>query len=166
MRRFEKVSRIDEEIKLPKRSTENSAGYDFYAIDDVFIEPIGHGQNQAAMLMRMPFAMYHNDIKPILVRTGVKAEMLPGEFLLLANRSSNPKKGLILVNGVGIVDSDYYNNIDNEGEIMFAFINIGDEMIRITKGDKLGQGIFMKYYLTDDDTADGERQGGFGSTGK
>lgn len=166
MRKFEKVSRIDEEIELPKRSTKNSAGYDFYAIDDVFIEPIGHKRNETAVLMGFADKITHENIKPTLVRTGVKAEMLPGEFLLLANRSSNPKKGLILANGVGIVDSDYYNNIDNEGEIMFAFINIGDEVIRITKGDKLGQGIFMKYYLTDDDAADGERQGGFGSTGK
>ena len=146
MRRFERVKRIEEDIRLPERSTKNSAGYDFYAIEDTDIIPA--------------------KFKPVLVKTGVKAEMMPNEFLMIANRSSNPKKGLILANGVGIVDSDYYGNPDNDGEIMFPFINIGNDTVEIRKGDKIGQGIFMKYGVTDDDEADGERVGGFGSTGE
>ena len=89
------------------------------------------------------------------------------EILILANRSSNPKKkGLILANGIGIVDCDYYNNEDNEGEIAFAFMNITDEMVVLEAGEKLGQGIFVKFETTSDDSAEGTRTGGFGSTGK
>ena len=163
MRKFEKVKRIEEDIKLPERSTKNSAGYDFYAIEDTDIKPrrtdVESLPGQGKIIVR------HSNYKPTLVKTGVKAEMMHNEFLMLCNRSSNPKKGLILANGVGIVDSDYYGNPDNDGEIMFPFINIGNDTVEIRKGDKIGQGIFMKYYTTDDDMADGERTGGFGSTG-
>lgn len=120
MRMFLKVKRIKENIKLPERSTKNSAGYDFFAIEDVEIMPA--------------YA------KPTMVKTGVKAKMEDGEFLMLANRSSNPsKKDLILANGVGIIDADYYGNPDNDGEIAFAFYNVGDEPVVIKKGEKLGQ---------------------------
>ena len=108
----------------------------------------------------------YETFKPTLVKTGIKAYMPNDEYLMLCNRSSNPKKGLILANGVGIVDADYYSNPDNDGEIMFPFINIGNDTVEIRKGDKIGQGIFMKYKTTDDDMADGERTGGFGSTGE
>ena len=91
--------------------------------------------------------------------------MLPDEMLCLYNRSSNPgKKGLILANSVGIVDSDYYGNPDNDGHIMFAFYNIKEEDIEIKKGERIGQAIFQKFLTTDDDVAEGERAGGFGST--
>lgn len=168
MRKFEIVKRIEDEIELPKRSTKNSAGYDFFAIEDVVIEPIGHLKPMYVCdkVMRAGDKIIHTKVKPTLVKTGIKAQMMHNEFLLLANRSSNPKKGLILANGVGIIDSDYYGNEDNDGEIMFPFLNIGEDPIEIKKGDKLGQGIFMKYYMTDDDVAEGERLGGFGSTDK
>lgn len=65
-----------------------------------------------------------------------------------------------------IIDADYYNNPDNEGKMMFAFYNIGTEPVTIEKGYAIGQGIFPKYYKTDDDIAEGERTGGFGSTSK
>ncbi|MBO7695788.1 MAG: hypothetical protein J6T10_24420 [Methanobrevibacter sp.] len=119
---FEKVSRIKEEIQLPERATKYSAGYDFFAIEDTFIPPYKLGDN------------------PVLVATGVKAKMPKGEFLMLVNRSSNPKKKkLVIPNSIGIIDSDYYNNEDNEGEIFFAFYNLSAEPIGITKGEKLGQ---------------------------
>lgn len=165
MRKFEKVKRIEEDIKLPERSTRNSAGYDFYAIEDVKVKPISHATYTSMEIEFRPRTV-HSDIRPTLVKTGVKAEMMHNEFLMLCNRSSNPKKGLILANGVGIVDSDYYGNPDNDGEIMFPFINIGNDTVEIRKGDKIGQGIFMRYQTTDDDMADGERTGGFGSTGE
>ena len=134
-------------INLPVRSTKNSAGYDIEAAEDVTIPAFKLGQ------------------KPVLVKTGLKAYMQSDEVLILANRSSNPgKKGLILANSIGVVDSDYYGNPDNDGHIMFAFYNIKEEDIEIKKGERIGQGMFQKYLVTDNDIAGGERTGGFGST--
>lgn len=83
---------------------------------------------------------------------------------MLAIRSSTPKKkSLMLANGVGIIDSDYYNNPDNEGHIMFQVYNFSDEPVVIYKDDKIGQGIFMPY-LTTGDVVKTQREGGFGST--
>ena len=93
--------------------------------------------------------------------------MPENEFLMLVNRSSNPKKkNLIIPNGLGIIDADYYGNPDNDGEIMFAFYNFSENDVVIEKGYHLGQGIFIEYKLTDDDIAENERKGGFGSTNK
>lgn len=137
----------DANINLPIRSTKNSAGYDIEAAEDCVIPAFKPGQ------------------KPVLVKTGLKAYMQSDEVLILANRSSNPgKKGLILANSIGIVDSDYYGNPDNDGHIMFAFFNFKDEDVEIKKGDRIGQGMFQKYLVTDNDAAEGERTGGFGST--
>lgn len=145
MVKFEKVNKITEDIKLPERSTLNSAGYDFFAIEDVTIP--------AKKLTR--------------VMTGVKCELMPNQVLILANRSSNPsKKGLILANGIGVVDADYYGNPDNDGEMGFEFYNILDEDIVIKKGEKLGQGIIIKFDKTEDDYVIKTRESGWGSTGK
>ena len=87
MVKFEKVKRMKEDIKLPERSTLNSAGYDFFVLEDIIFNP--------------------NTITRVF--TGVKCELMPNQVLILANRSSNPsKKGLILLNGIGVVDADYY----------------------------------------------------------
>lgn len=103
--------------------------------------------------------------KPVLVSTGVKAYMQDGEYLKVVNRSSNPlKKGLILTNGVGIVDKDYYSNPDNDGHIMAQFLNFSYDPIEIKKGERIFQGIFQPYLVADDDNATGERVGGHGST--
>lgn len=146
MVKFEKVNKITENIKLPERSTLNSAGYDFFAIEDVTLP--------AKKLTR--------------VMTGVKCELMPNQVLILANRSSNPsKKGLILANGIGVIDADYYGNPDNDGEMGFEFYNILDEDVVIKKGEKLGQGIIMKFDKTEDDYISNPyktRVGGFGST--
>lgn len=100
------------------------------------------------------------------IKTGIKACMYRNEALILANRSSNPKKkGLVLVNGIGLIDADYYNNEENEGEIAFAFMNITNEPVTIEAGEKLGQGFFIDYHITEDDQAYGDRTGGFGSSG-
>jgi len=88
------------------------------------------------------------------------------EYLSIFIRSSLAfKKGLMLANSTGIVDSDYYNNEDNEGHIMIAYYNTNDVAYTIEKGDRIGQGIFMKYLTVNDDTASGLRTGGIGSTG-
>ena len=168
MRKFEKVKRIEEDIKLPKRATKHSVGYDFFAIEDVDIKPIVHaGKIDMNSFVDSPrMNLFHEGVEPTLIRTGVKAMMEEDDCLQLCNRSSNPNKGLILANGVGIIESDYYNNKDNDGEIMFSYINIGNDTVNIRKGDKVGQGVFYKRLLTDDDEAEGERIGGFGSTGE
>ena len=136
-------------INLPIRKTKYSAGYDIEAAEDTIIPSFKKGSN------------------PTLIKTGLKAYMQDDEYLMLCNRSSNPKKkGLILANSVGIVDKDYYGNSDNDGHIMFAFYNIKEEDIEIKKGEAIGQAIFQKYLVVDDDNAEGERAGGFGSTNK
>ena len=136
-------------INIPVRKTKYSAWYDMEAAEDVIVPSFKKGD------------------KPTLVKTGLKAYMQDDEVLMLYNRSSNPKKkGLILANSVGVVDKDYYGNSDNDGHIMFAFYNIKDEDIEIKKGEAIGQGVFQKYLVVDDDIAEGTRVGGFGSTNK
>ncbi|MCI9016327.1 MAG: dUTP diphosphatase [Clostridia bacterium] len=150
LRGFEVAKGFEEKgINLPIRKTKYSAGYDMEAAEDVIIPSFKKGMN------------------PTLVKTGLKAYMKEDEVLLLYNRSSNPKKkGLILANSVGVIDKDYYENLDNDGHIMFAFYNIKEEDVQIKKGEAIGQGIFQKYLIVDNDEAQGERTGGFGSTNK
>ena len=139
----------DKNINLPKRSTKYAAGYDVEAAEDTIIPAFKPG------------------VKPTLIPTGLKAYMQDDEMLLLYNRSSNPKKkGLIMANSVGVIDKDYYGNPDNDGHFMFSFFNIKDEDILIKKGECIGQAIFQKYLVSDDDNANGIRVGGFGSTSK
>lgn len=147
MRKFEYIEGIKKDFDLPKRSTKKSAGYDFINPIKVEIPPYKLGDN------------------PIMVRTGIKVKMEDDEFLMLVNRSSNPKKKkLVIPNSVGIIDADYYGNQDNDGEMFFGFYNLSNETIILNAGDKLGQGIFMKYGKTVDDISEGIRNGGFGST--
>lgn len=104
--------------------------------------------------------------KPTLVPTGIKAYMGSSEFLMLPSRSSLPtKKYLLVSNGVGIIDSDYYNNKDNEGEIYIQVLNFGTTSCHIDKGERLAQGIFLPYLTSDNGNVDTERIGGTGSTG-
>ena len=139
----------DKNINLPVRKTKFSAGYDVEAAEDVIVPSFKKG------------------MAPTLIKTGIKAYMPDDEVLMLYNRSSNPKKkGLILANSVGVIDKDYYGNQDNDGHIMFAFYNIKDEDIEIKKGECIGQAIFQKYLLADNDEAEGIRTSGFGSTGR
>jgi len=134
-------------INLPQRKTKIAAGYDVEAAEDVVVPAFKPGQ------------------KPTLIKTGIKAYFPADEVLYLVNRSSNPKKtGLVLSNSIGVVDSDYYNNPDNDGHIMFAFYNMFDTDTVIKKGDRIGQAIFQKFLIIDNDNAEGERMGGFGST--
>lgn len=139
----------DKNINLPKRSTKYAAGYDVEAAEDTIIPAFKPG------------------VKPTLIPTGLKAYMQDDEMLCLYNRSSNPKKkGLVLANSVGIVDKDYYGNADNDGHIMYAMWNFKDEDVKIEKGERIGQAIFQKYLIADNDSADSVRTGGFGSTDK
>ena len=129
---------------LPKRQTKNSAGYDFYALEDIYIPP---------------------SYTTKTIRTGIKVHLPKDEHLELHIRSSyGIKKDLALCNCVGIIDADYYNNPDNEGEIMAKLRNFSNTDCLIRKGERFMQGIFVKHYLVDNDDADGERKGGVGST--
>ncbi|HFI0271022.1 TPA: dUTP diphosphatase [Streptococcus suis] len=145
IRGFELVSQFTDENLLPKRETAHAAGYDLKAAESVSLEP--------------------GEIK--LVPTGVKAYMQANEVLYLYDRSSNPrKKGLVLINSVGVIDGDYYGNPANEGHIFAQMRNITEETVVVETGERIVQAIFAPFLLADGDQADGVRTGGFGSTGK
>ena len=136
-------------INLPVRKTKYSAGYDVEAAEDTVIPSFKPG------------------MKPTLIKTGIKAYFPEDEYLMLANKSSNPgKRGLVMANSIGIIDVDYYENPSNDGHIMYAYYNFFDHDVEIKKGDSIGQALFQKYLITDDDNAEGQRVGGFGSTSK
>lgn len=140
--KFERVSKYPNAV-IPYRATEHSAGYDFVAVEGVYVRP--HSIS--------------------LIPTGIKCQLEPEYYLQLALRSSTPKKkGLMLANGIGIIDADYYNNSDNEGHIMFQVYNFTDDTVEIEAGERIGQGTILRYYITEDDNATGKREGGFGST--
>ena len=130
------------EITLPTRASEHSAGYDFYSPVDVTIQP-----NES-----------------VLIFTDVKAHMYWDNVLMLFVRSSMGKHPVVIANGTGIIDSDYYGNIGNDGNIGFRLLNLGSTPYKITRGDRIGQGVFVKYGTVKDDDAVGTRSGGFGST--
>ena len=131
------------DIILPKRQTSKSSGYDFYLPYDVEIKK---GEQ-------------------VFIKTGVKVKLEDDEFLAIFIRSSmGIKRGLNLSNQVGIIDSDYYGNVDNDGHIMVAVRNISNDDVFLKKHDRICQGIIMKYLVTDDDKTSSTREGGFGST--
>lgn len=143
---FEVVSIYkDKNISLPKRHTLYSAGYDFESAISIVIKP--------------------KDL--VLIPTGIKAYFESDKFLCIYPRSSLAlKKSLIMPNSVGIIDSDYYNNLKNEGHIFVPLYNISDKEVKIEKRERIAQGILQKFYLTNNDfTQDKKtRQDGFGST--
>lgn len=132
------------EIKLPTRATEHSAGYDFYSPMDAVINP-------GEMTM---------------IWTDVKAHMYYDNVLLLFVRSSMGKYPVVLANGTGVIDSDYYSNESNDGNIGFRLMNMGDEPYVIKIGDRIGQGVFVKYGTVAKDNTTTKRVGGIGSTGQ
>ena len=155
MRKFEKISALEfekdildgkyEDLVLPRRSTKNSAGYDFISVIDINLKP---GERK-------------------IIPTGIKVIMNENEFLALYIRSSlGFKYNIRMCNQVGIIDADYYGNSDNGGHIFVCLENEGDEVIEIKKGDRFVQGIFMPFLVTDDDVAIDSRLGGIGSTNK
>ena len=177
--RFEKISKYadDENIIIPVRKTKGSAGYDFYVAEDTIVpglneitadlvnEVVMNGVAWPITLDDMANLTKAANARTTLVPTGIKAQLDEGTYLELSVRSSCPMKyWLILANGVGIIDADYYNNPDNEGHIFFQIANLSPYPILLKKGDCIGQGIIKPYLLADDDKAEGERTGGFGST--
>ena len=177
MAKFEKVSRFNEvDLPLPVRKTVESAGYDFVVAEDIVIPPYTTQHNNMLIANRVDVpltlgeaaaAVKNAGAKITLVSTGMKCQLEKGTYLELSVRSSCPlKHWLILGNSVGIIDADYYNNPDNEGEIFFQIINLAPFPIQLKRGDAIGQGIIKPYLITEDDNAIGERTGGFGSTDK
>ena len=154
MRGFEKVSEKEFlkygtkndylNIQLPKRGTKNSAGYDFF----------------------LPSALTIKAKEKLIIPSGIKAYMNSDEVLFLVIRSSiGIKYGIKLINQVGVIDSDYYNNLDNEGHIRIAVENNSDLDVTFKSGDRIAQGIFIKYLTTDNEKGPKTaRLGGIGST--
>lgn len=146
MRKFEVVRddmrRTNGEIKLPERATKFSAGYDFFSPVNVTIQP--------------------NESK--LIYTDVKALFDNDKVLMLYVRSSMGKHPVVLANGTGIIDFDYANNEDSDGNIGFRLLNLGKEPYEIKVGDKIGQGVLVKYCTFENGNTNNKRTGGFGST--
>ena len=138
----------DKNIRIPVRKTKGAAAYDVEAAEDIVIP------------------MYKPGIKPSLIPTGLKAYCQEDEWYMLVNRSSGPKKGFVMANSIGIIDSDYYENESNDGHFYFQYYNFSDHDLEVKKGDVIGQVIFQKFLVADNDNAEGIRTGGFGSTDK
>ncbi|HIU48949.1 MAG TPA: deoxyuridine 5'-triphosphate nucleotidohydrolase [Candidatus Avimonoglobus intestinipullorum] len=137
---------VYEELRLPRRATKGSAGYDFFSTLDFELRP---GET-------------------IKIPTGVRVRIDEGWVLKLYPRSGlGFKYRLQLNNTVGIIDSDYYNS-DNEGHIFIKITNDSNEgkTMQIKKGEGFCQGIFVEYGITEDDDVADVRNGGFGSTTK
>lgn len=152
--RFEKVSygqfaehgnkQTYDDIRLPKRATKLSAGYDFFAPTDIVFEA---GQT-------------------VTIATGIRVIMPSEFFLMIVPRSGlGFKYKLRLNNTVGIIDADY-KDAPNEGHIFVRMTNESDKRLEIKKGDAFAQGIFLAYHTTVDDDTTEQRQGGLGSTTK
>lgn len=136
---------IYKDIKIPVRSTSGSAGYDFCSTQNFVLQP---GQS-------------------ITLPTGIKCRIAPGWVLMMFPRSSlGFKYRAVLANTVGIIDSDYYGNPDNEGHMRIKICNDGDKEMEIKEGDRIAQGIFIPFGITESDNVTESRNGGFGSTGK
>ena len=133
------------DILIPSRSTTESAGYDFYS----------------------PYSVVLKSGEDYKFPTGIKCRIDNGWVLCAFPRSSLGFKYYTrLANTIGVIDSDYYNNVNNEGHIWVKIRNESDKEVVINKGDKIVQGIFLPYGITEDDNVDKTREGGLGSTGK
>ena len=143
----EQINQAYDNLKMPKRGSTYSAGYDIYAPYDFILKP---GES-------------------IVIPTGLKCKINNNWFLAIVPRSGQGfRYGLRLSNTVGIIDGDYYNNPSNEGHIFIKLkldVNAG-ETLDISQGQAFCQGIFLPYGLTIDDNIDTERNGGLGSTDK
>lgn len=137
----EAIKAIWENIKLPKRSTINSAGYDFF----------------------MPYDQFFSQVDAVTIPTGIRFKCNPDKFLMCVPRSGlGFKYGAVLSNGTGIIDADYYNS-SNEGHIMCKIVC--REHFNLETGKAFMQGLILPYFKVENDNATEVRDGGFGSTG-
>ena len=140
----DKFRKTNGEITLPTRATKSSIAYDFYSPVTVTIPPM----------------------QSVMIWTDVKAHFNEDEALLLNVRSSMGKHPVMIANTQGWIESDYCNNPDNDGNIGCRLFNLGTEPYVINVGDRIMQGMFIKYLVADNGNTDNTRQGGFGSSGK
>ena len=131
-------------ITLPTRATKSSIAYDFYSPIDTVINPM----------------------QSVMIWTDVKAKFNADEALLINVRSSMGKQPVIIANTQGWIESDYFSNPENDGNIGIRLFNLGTEPYFIKTGDRIAQGMFIKYLTADNGNTDNTRQGGFGSSGK
>ncbi len=136
----------DKDIHIPVRKTAHSAAYDIEAAEDIIVP------------------VYTPGIEPTLISTGLKAYCQDDECYFLINRSSGPKKGLVMPHGFGLIDADYYENSTNDGHFMIQVFNCSNRELHIKKGDVIAQVMFTKYLVCDNDSSSNVRKGGFGST--
>jgi len=146
IRGFALVSRVagDDAYQLPKRMTTHSPAYDFFS----------------------PLAATLRPGEKLAIPTGIKAYFPFPEGLFFITRSGNgTKRRVTLANNIALIDSDYYNNPDNEGEIIITLVNDGSEAFTIQQGDRFCQAFFTQLLLADQDNVqDRQRTGGLGST--
>ncbi len=174
------------DAKLPEYATKGAAAADFFCAEEVVVPSMWKQGYNLLKVAGFIFDCVINNIsaikegdctkkindmnfamKPTLVHTGIKAQMNDDEVLEIYSRSSNfKKKGLILTNSVGVVDSDYFECPQNDGEIMFSFINLSLTDTTIKVGEAIGQGMFKKILRPEEGLCikDNDREGGFGST--
>lgn len=132
------------EVILPKRATKSSVAYDFYSPIDITIPPM----------------------TSVMIWTDIKAKFNENEALLINIRSSMGKQPVMIANTQGWIDSDYYSNPDNDGNIGIRLFNLGNTSYVIKSGDRIAQGMFVKYLVADNGNTDCVRKSGFGSSGK
>ena len=140
----DKYRKNEGEIILPTRATKHSIAYDFYSPVAVTIPPM----------------------QSVMIWTDVKAHFNEDEALLLNVRSSMGKHPIMIANTQGWIESDYCNNPDNDGNIGVRLFNLGTAPYIVRVGDRVAQGMFIKYLVADNGNTDNTRQGGFGSSGK
>ena len=139
-----KIKRIDQTLPLPSYKTAGAAAFDLYSRTDMTIEP------QALAF----------------IPTNLIIESPKDHVLIIAPRSSTPKRGLLIPHGIGIIDSDYCGEKD---EILFQVLNFTNKPVEISRGDRIAQGMFVKLARAlewhEQDTMEKDSRGGFGSTG-
>ena len=186
--RFERVQAYPDAV-IPTRATEKAAGYDLYAAEDTIIPSywvMMQKLEQASIPEDAIFALFgmkefkfkyqdvtealkeekFKDYRPTLVPTGIKIYLDDDKSFDIQARSSLPRKNwLIVANAPGLIDADYVDNPDNEGQIYVQLINLAPFPFTIKKGEKFAQGVIRQYFTVDNDIPGGTRSGGFGSTG-
>ena len=132
------------EVILPKRATKSSVAYDFYSPIDITIPPM----------------------TSVMIWTDIKSKFNENEALLINIRSSMGKQPVMIANTQGWIDSDYYSNPDNDGNIGIRLFNLGNTSYVVKSGDRIAQGMFVKYLVADNGNTDCVRKSGFGSSGR
>ena len=180
MAEFKKVSKYkDSEVVIPEAATRDSAGYDLsVAGNDILVPSLLQKYEEWKIevstkniwnpvnLKDLQENIEEYGLRPVLVPTGVKIKLDPNQYLSLSARSSLPLKSLLVVaNAPGIIDADYYDNPHNEGEIFIQLLNLSPYDVYLTKGDRIAQGVILKYDVIEGARTIEERSSGHGSTG-